>query len=722
MLKKISFFITVLICLLITINIVGELSLDKHQIEPSSYFDQRDSTVYVVNHPSRVDFNTDKIHTLDCNSDLFQSISKSIPENCSVYMSQLRGLIVFEGHSNWNKASIKELFIDGKQKVEFTQLRHFKYGQFNGFYSKNKLILHTKDTSPKKCSNGFLIDKKANYCTVSFEKNKPLVRDYYKTKGKTICYKTNHGKSAGYKNINDKDLYSHFVSDDFENYTFYEKEYLANTDPSYYKSPLYNLTSTGILILHKNGNSLAIIDLKNGQNCTENLNEISNSENATGNYTYYPKLTCSNLIGDRMEGGYYVVDIDGFAIISKSKFFFDQISTEIKLGNVLLKNKLKMDKIYQNLPQKVLFREVNKTVEKTITKVGNTMVETNILNNNSLPNEPDSKSKDYFAMNPSEKIESFYAYSGRGNTFLITESNKWIRYENGVSKWEKTFEKNAVKEPKLMEMSSEEYQDISILFEDESLIVDKAGRILNRFKTSGRVHPIRLRLKNKVSFLIPNTNKMEVVDYDGKVLSTYSFSSEILDMVLFKENGKKHVGVLCAKTFFIINLDRKKTSRKIPLDERYTLHKFSEKSFIMNANETSIINILGEKVNCSIPNGFKLKSVFKENNVIHLLFSKDNEILALNEQGQFQWKKSISCSSIDKIFVHQTIMANNLPVIILGILDGIENKILILDSQGLSMDNVKRHGEKDLQITTYGNQGISITTFLGNYLIQYVKF
>ena len=58
----------------------------------------------------------------------------------------------------------------------------------------------------------------------------------------------------------------------------------------------------------------------------------------------------------------------------------------------------------------------------------------------------------------------------------------------------------------------------------------------------------------------------------------------------------------------------------------------------------------------------------------------------------------------------------------MGILDGIENKILLLDSQGSSIDDVKRHGEKDLQITNYGNQGISITTFLGDYLIQYAKF
>lgn len=722
MLKKVSFFIVILICLLITINIVNELSLDKTQIDSSAYFDQRDSTVFIVNYPNGVDFKKDQIRIIDCNKELFQSIKKDIPENCSVYLSQTRGLIVFEAAGNWNKASIKELFIDGKFKIEFTELRHFKYGPFLGFYTKNKLILHTKEVSPEKSSEGFHIDKKAHYCTVSFRNKEPLTKDFYKSGENTICYKAISGKSSNYENVNDKDLFSHFISDNFDSYTFYEKEYFADLDGLFGKSPIYGLTSSGLLILKEKENALAIVELKNGQKCTETLDESFDNQNNSGNYSYYQSLSFAELLETENNGGYYVADIDGYAIISKSKVFFDHVTTEIKLGNVLLKNKIKMDKIYTGLPKKVLYRQVNKQRETSIAKVGKNMIEIEITNDGVESSESESDSKDYFAMNPRERIESFYAYSGRGNTFLVTASNKWIKYENGNSQWEKTFEKEVIKEPKLMEMSSSENQDISILFEDESLIVDKGGRILNRFKTSGRVHPIRMRLRNKVSFLIPNINRMEVVDYDGKILSTYSFSSEIIDMVLFKENGKKHVGVLCEKMLFIINLERKRTVRKIVLEEAYSLHQFEESSFIMNREQNHLINLKGERISYSVPNGYIFKNVFQSNGSIYLVFSKENEILVLNQKGQFQWKKTIECSSIDKIIIPKLQTSNNTNQIIMGILDGIENKILLLDSQGSSIDDVKRHGEKDLQITNYGNQGISITTFLGDYLIQYAKF
>ena len=205
-------------------------------------------------------------------------------------------------------------------------------------------------------------------------------------------------------------------------------------------------------------------------------------------------------------------------------------------------------------------------------------------------------------------------------------------------------------------------------------------------------------------------------------MSTYSFSSEIKDMVFFKENNKKHVGVLCEKTFFIINLDRKKTIRKIPLNEEYQILKFAEQSSILNLNHTHSINLLGERSQFSLPPGFKYKSSFINADDLNLVFSRENELLVLNRKGQFSWKSTIPCTSIDKIFIHQNIGDAFSSQIQIGILDGIENKIVLLDSQGRVIDNIKRHGEKDIQITNYGRQGISITTFSGNYLIQYAKF
>jgi hypothetical protein len=44
------------------------------------------------------------------------------------------------------------------------------------------------------------------------------------------------------------------------------------------------------------------------------------------------------------------------------------------------------------------------------------------------------------------------------------------------------------------------------------------------------------------------------------------------------------------------------------------------------------------------------------------------------------------------------------------------------DEKKLSEAKESRRGNKNLQLTTYDHRGISITTFLGEILIQYTKF
>ena len=103
---------------------------------------------------------------------------------------------------------------------------------------------------------------------------------------------------------------------------------------------------------------------------------------------------------------------------------------------------------------------------------------------------------------------------------------------------------------------------------------------------------------------------------------------------------------------------------------------------------------------------------------MELLFTKDNEIMSMNSAGQFIGKKSINCTSIDHVVVY----AKDNRQIQIGVLDGIENKIVLLNSNNFTELGEKRHGEKNLQLTTYDDRGISITTFLGDKLIQYTKF
>lgn len=719
MLKKGFLFVVAMLCLYGTFSIVKELSAQNEAPRVAGFFSAADSSIYAITFPSRLSLENEKIQSIALNTDLVNSLAPSIPDNCTVYFSKKRGVVIFEANYEWTQSALKDMFRNGKHQIKFLGNREIRYGAYQGHYAQHLLIIHDAQLNLQKGEHQFIIDKKATHSEIIFNDSSLKTTNYYRKENALISYVNSSNKASTAKNVTDEQLFSKFISSEFDTYTFYEKRYLETLDPEFIKSPFNQWINRGILILKKGNKSIVVFDMKEGQTILENMSEAIGNASPEDNFQYFKDAKLTRFIDSNDKMGMYVGDVQGFAILSKHKSLFDQFTTEVSLGNSLGMNKLKMQQIYGGLPKAVLHRSFGGNgTQLTVSAAGNQWTTTKYESESKKEKLNEGDIKGYFSMNPSEKIKSFYAYSGRGNTFLITESNKWIRYENGIRMWEKTFDRKVVKEPKLMEMSTEKNQDISILFEDEALIVDKAGRILNRFPTSGAVHPIRFRLKNKIAFLISNINRMNVTDHDGRNISVYNFSSPILDMVLFKENNRKHVGILCEKTFFIIDLEQKRTKRKIQLDEAYELLKFEESSAILSQKRDHTIDVYGARSALSMPEGYLYKNAFFNGTNLELLFARENELIAINAKGQFIGQKTLNCSSIDKISIYAS---ENKPIEI-GVLDGIENKIVLLDSKNLSEAKESRRGNKNLQLTTYDHRGISITTFLGEILIQYTKF
>ena len=719
MLNKVVVLLFIVACSYGTYSIMEELTMKHKTHKTANYFSIEDETIYAINFPCTINPVNDSTQTIPLNSELINSLAPSIPENCSVYFSKRRGLVVFESTYDWTQIALKSLFTNGKHQVKFTGIRELSYGKFNGHYTKNILVLRAPEVSKKTSLLSFNIDRKASRSRIEISEDGSKVTDYYEKTDGQISYSSNMTKGNLATNADDQSTFSQFIPSSFDAYTFFELNYLTAIDSVFDACVLSKWIETGLLILKKNDKSIFIMDMKQGQRAIDNLNEVLGMEDTDENFRYLKNFKLTQTDNENTSEGYFITDIQNFVVLSKDKTLFDAIGAEISLGNSLNKNQKKSNRVFSGLPKNVLYRsyEVNNS-SSTISKAGEKWITTNYVREQDKLNIEEDQSKSYFSMNPSEKINSFYAYSGRGNTFLITASNKWIRFENGIRKWEKTFDKKVVAKPKLMEMSTEQNQDISILFEDEALIVDKDGRILNRFPTSGSVHPIRFRLRKKISFLIPNVNTMTVTDNDGQALSTYSFSSRILDMVLFKENGRKYVGVLCEKMLFIIDLEQKRTKRKFPLEDKHSLLNFAEKSLIISSDKNQTIDLNGIRSSVKSPEGFDFKTAYVNSNNLELLFTKGNEIISMNSSGQFIGKKSINCTSIDHVVVY----AKDNRQIQIGVLDGIENKIVLLNSNNFTEQRQKRHGEKNLQLTTYNDRGISITTFLGDKLIQYTKF
>ena len=169
--------------------------------------------------------------------------------------------------------------------------------------------------------------------------------------------------------------------------------------------------------------------MKEGQTLLENMSERTGDKDSEESFRFLQNVNFSSFMKSSGNDGIYVADIQGFAVLSKSKLLFDRFNTEVSLGNSLGMNKLKMRQLYGGLPKAVLHRAYGKNATHlTISAAGDQWVTAEYESEKHKELANDGDLRGYFSMNPSEKISSFYAYAGRGNTFLITESNKWIRY------------------------------------------------------------------------------------------------------------------------------------------------------------------------------------------------------------------------------------------------------------------------------------------------------
>ena len=108
---------------------------------------------------------------------------------------------------------------------------------------------------------------------------------------------------------------------------------------------------------------------------------------------------------------------------------------------------------------------------------------------------------------------------------------------------------------------------------------------------------------------------------------------------------------------------------------------------------------------------------FFENKLFTVVLKNGNSVFTINENGEQKW--SITLPSSEMIDCSISSCKNG--TILIGLLDVIENKLYLLDKTGQLFDNQYLKGSEKIQITQFGENTFSISTVLGNAVIQYTK-
>lgn len=720
MVKKIIGPLIVFICLCWIVFVVSEILQKKKERNFLCYFGKQDSLVLVIHHINEFNWETVGFNTLGSNKDLFYEITRNLDNDYSVFISKERPLLVIEINQKWTKSGVNRLLDKGHRKFQLTGLNSFEYGPYIGQYEGKQLMIYPKDYKIDLLRKSpFIVDKQASYSTIKFIEKKILMQDIYLKDDCKVIYETQPSKATRSNLVDDRSVFSENIPSNFSSYTFYEKNYLKEVDPIFNKSLFNNWIENGLVELIIDDQKVIVFDVKEGQSPIQNLNEALNKEEENLASSFFVGVPIKSGPESYKDLGFYITESNGFAYLSLNKEAIDKVLTEIEMNHTLSSDNKQLFSLVHYLPLIVSERIVNKTTQQSISRINGKTIKTSVyfLNNQSEINE--AETNDYFSMNPGSRITAFCALAGRGNAIVFSENQELHGYKNGTKIWSRKTPKPLISNPILLSFSQNERESIALRFTDKIEVIDKVGRVTQSIPGTFNADPIRYVLNDKFQLLCASKRTVQGFNEQGKVTFSQAITEDIQDVSVYYDGKKAICAILSAGQLQLIDLGSKKLIRKTIFPENATEKKMAESgACIFLENQTyMILDNKGIKTKLNLDNSWKTSAHFVFQNVPYMLFTKLNQCALIKNDGSQIWTKTFPVRELSSIHI-----ANINDAIILTVFDNLENNVYLYSMNGVPLDQLVRHADGAAQTTSFGTFGQSITTLLGNVLIQYTKY
>ena len=677
-------------------------------------FSFEDELIVVAHNPKEINWEENNLEVLSTSLAIYNSIVPKINYESSIFLSSKRPVILIERKENWIKKEVEAIFSKGLMPLKFQGKMNFTFGKYKGIFLKNQLILF-QGRLIKSTESRFDVDKKASYSLIFLSEKMIKTSDVYK-KGKGILKytKTKFSKTK-INSIDDSKLFAGILPREFNTYSFFSTSYLKETDREFKKSDFSKWVDKGLVFISNKNQNAVVFYFKEGQNPIQNINEKLNIDERNESSANFKNILFSSHLEQDTAIGFFIEEFNNFAVISTEKSYLDDIVSEINLGNSLSQDEKKMNLVYSELPIKVASRIVSNKVHKAVTIFYSSKIETEYLPSNQIDLQEQKNDKDYFTMNIGERVKDFVALDDRGNTAVLTESNKLIGYINGLRKWEKQLLNSNV----ILKDFTSDKNYFSLLLNGECQIFDKNGRLIYRLMATNGIVPLKFSPKEEF-FTVNGPKNFSLLNNKGAIIKQFSTNDFIKQIGQYEVAKKIQIGILTQNMIYFLNPQSRSVTKKIPCDS--SLQLFTNNSSLFYAgitnNSLQIINEVAQSKIIKIkPNSSIIGHYFENNNLV-LLIKNTNVLSAIDHNGILKWRKTMNLSEISSSSVN----SSKNGTILIGILDAIENKLYLLNSSGELIANQDLKGSEKIQITRFGENAFSISTILGNSVIQYTKF
>lgn len=691
-----------------------DLLSNENAVDFNNYFNQKDQTIYFVQDPNAFDWENEGMVTTDLHESLFFSILRRSKEQLTLAFSERATKLLIEKKTNWTKKEVQDLFKNGLFPFEMGKLKSFEYGKLHGRYNRNQLLIYEGEL-PAAAPLRIQISSKASYAWLKWSKDHQIrLTETYRKKEGFYRYVKYKNPNPSLRRIDDQAIFATVIPDFFKQYYFYEKNYVQQLDPNFSKTPWHKCINRGFVHLTKDSTSLVIFDFEGNAHPIQTLNEYFHKEELNIESAAFQNLQFSSLI-DETKNTWHVGVFGQFGFASPSKALLDESLAAASLGQTIAQNENKARRIYGNMPRKVSARWVDATHKKTVTLLGQQIVETSYQKSSTQIQQNQEKIRDYFVMNPGYRVIRFAAFAERGNVITLNENHQLVGYINGLRKWEKALQQDV---SDLYQISGTSAL-ICVQFEHEAQLYDKTGRLVYRLTHEAGTRIQVIENNGKKEFICSNGGAaIQLINENGAVIKQFSMSGKLKELHSFKQNGKSYVSILTDQQLQFIDLTKRKLAMKQNADSTYVLVGNANAAFAVKTENTNatVLSLEGAK-QFTVPSNVQCIGAYLQLNRHILVFKRNKAIFALDTKGQRIWEKSFNAIELTQF---SSFYGPNKKTL-LSFLDAIDNQIYLLDDAGHNLDTDKRHGEQAVQLSAFGNNAYSITTYLGNYIIQYTK-
>ncbi|MEN9699484.1 MAG: hypothetical protein RLZZ301_682 [Bacteroidota bacterium] len=678
-----------------------------------SYFQEKDQKVWIIHQAAEFNWDQEGVQTTAFNQNLYNTVLRRMNEPVHLFFSAKRTLFLIEKKSNWTKYEVRQLLENGLFAFQLGQLKQFEYGKLHGQYNANQLLIYEGELGT--AGTPFEIDEKASFTTLTWKKDTGLHQvDTYVKADMIYRYEKFKNKKQQLKKADDRAVFSDFIPSFINGYAFYEKSYFAQCDPSFQKSTWMRCVKTGVVIIEKDSAKAAIFDFSENANPIQSLNESLRKSEDNEDFASFDGLYFSSFL-ETKPSTLYIGTVDGFAVVSSSSSLVDNVIAEASLGNTISQDEAFCKRLYANMPQKVSARWVNPTIKSTLTLLGKQVVITTYQKQNQLDDANLEKVREYFVMNPGQRVIDFAAFDERGNVIALTSENKLVGYQNGLRKWDKQLQT----EVKRLYLVDGQQQLVCAQFAHEAQLYDRSGRLIYKLSQESSTDIQVFQSKGNVFFACQTDDQhIQIINNAGKNVKTISCNQHIQAQLAGLQGKKPQLSILTDAQVIFVELSTYKISAKQNADSTYHLSKSKSGLYaisVKNGKATVLKN--GKSSNFSVPSAVQFVSSYSTAQTTMHLFKRGKELYAYTEEGVKNWELSLPAQEISMVSIESAKNGSTL----LCFLDALDNQIYLLDDLGRKLDDTDREGEAKVQVSAFGGNAFSITSFLGSYLIQYTK-